>query len=545
MQNPEAVSLKVSRALCITLLANLAICGIGWAGDVIAHGDQASGANSAPANSEDRIGELTGRDPSVSIFDIRYSPDGTMVAAAFYERESSKCPAIIVWDRKSRAVRYRFYTHERKAWCVTFSPDGRLLATGGADGAIRLWDVNTGRLLHECKDSAHVFSVAFSPDGRLLASTNGDYIRWWDTKTLKEYAADAVPLTASGSGLHMARQVPILACGGDHSDVTLINAHSRKVLKRITTGAGDGKIERLTLSSDAAILVVQELNGPATAWDTATAHKKADLNDRGDLCAAMSPDDRLVALERAMPNGIPTGVIELWETLTWTIAKTIRHNQQYIHRFAFSPDSREGVSAGNDGTAVLWDLTGLRSRKPTDRDDLRQLFEELKCQDANRAYPAIWKLVRQGPRAVELFGREVKPQPPAAAWNAEITKLMNDLDSDSFLTRQTATKLLIDKGPSILPLLHHQLASKLSPESAARIKAVIERFDGLTPDALRACRCVAVLEHIGSAEAVRSLRLLASGGPGLVTAQAQQALTRIQNQKLQTSGSVGKGDHAK
>jgi WD domain, G-beta repeat len=541
----ESAMLEVLLTLYITLLANVAIIGTAWAGDVIAREDQASGVNSAAANSEGRIGELNTKDPSVSIFDIRYSPDGTMVAAAFYERESSgNSPAIIVWDRKSQRARYRLYTHERKAWCVVFSPDGRLLATGGGDRAIRLWDVNTGRQLHECKGSAPVFSLAFSLDGRLLASSNGEYVRWWNAKSLKEYAADAVALTASGSGLYMARQVPILACGGIHSDVTLINADSRKVLKRLITGEGDGEIERLALSSDGAILVVQELNGPASAWDTATAHKKADLNSKGGLCAAMSPDDRLLALERE-PPGFPPGVIELWETLTWTIAKTIRHNQLGIHQFAFSPDSSEGASAGEDGTAVLWDLTGLRSRKPTDRDDLHQLFDELKCPDANRAYPAIWKLVNQGSRAVELIRREVKLQPPAAAWNAELTKLINDLDSDSFGARETATKLLIDKGPSIVPLLHQRLASKLSPESAARIKGVIERFDRLAPDDLRACRCVAVLEHIGSDEAVRTLRLLANGGPGLLTQHAQRALTRIQDQELRSSGGIDKGYHAK
>jgi hypothetical protein len=342
----------------------------------------------------------------------------------------------------------------------------------------------------------------------------------------------------------MARQVPVLACGGVHSDVTLINPDSRKVLKRLITGAGNGEIEKLALSSDGAILIVQELNGPATAWDTVTESKKADLNERGALCAVMSPDDRLVALESMTPDGL-NGVIELWETLTWTIAKTIKHNQLCIHQFAFSPDSREGASAGEDGSAVLWDLTGLKSQKPTDRDDLRRLFEELKCRDANHAYPAIWKLVNQGSRAVELIGREVKPQPPAAALNAEITKLINDLDSDSFGTRQAATQLLIDKGPSILPLLRLQLASKLSPEAAARIKGIIQAFDRLTPDDIRACRCVAVLEHIGCAEAVRLLKLLASGGPGLLTGHAKQALTRIQKQELRTSGGVEKADHAK
>jgi WD domain, G-beta repeat len=526
---------KVLIALCIILLAKPPIGGTAWGGDVMAHEDQAPGANSGAANPEGRLGELTGKDRSVPIYDICYSPDGTMIAAAFYDGDSSsKCPAIIVWDRKTLRARYRLYTHERKAFCVVFSPDGRLLATGGHDWAIRLWDVKTGRQLHECKDSGPVFSLAFSHDGRVLVSANDEYIRWWDAKNHKEYAADAVPLKAWA--LHMAGQVPILACGGGHRDVTLINAASRKVLKRITIGEGKGEIQRLALSSDGAVLVVQELNGRATVWDTATDHKIADLNSKGGQCAAMSPDDRLVALETMTPEGFPTGVIELWETLTWTIAKTIRHNQQYIYQFAFSPDSTEGASAGDDGTAVLWDLTGLRNRNPTDRDDVRRLLDELRCPDANHAYPAIWKLVNQGSHAVELIGREVKPQPPAAAWNADITKLMDDLDSDSFDTRETATNLLIHKGPSLLPLLHQRLASKLSAESAARIKAVIEKFDPLTPDDLKACRCVAVLEHIGSAEAVRLLRLLASGGPGLLTVHAKRALTRIQDQELKTSG---------
>jgi WD40 repeat protein/tRNA A-37 threonylcarbamoyl transferase component Bud32 len=94
--------------------------------------------------------------------DLAFSGDGTHLA-------SSNADSIQIWDLARADEKTVMSGHEGGIPCAAFHPDGRLLATGGKDDEVRIWNSSTGQIVQSFNLGEAVQALAFSADGRLLA----------------------------------------------------------------------------------------------------------------------------------------------------------------------------------------------------------------------------------------------------------------------------------------------------------------------------------------------------------------------------------------
>ena len=108
---------------------------------------------------------------------MSFSPDGRTIASGSFDE------TIRLWDAVTGRHKRTLTGHTNWVNSVAFSPDGNTLASGSDDATIRLWDAETGAHMRTLTGhTGSVYSVSFSPDGNTLASGNAT-TRLWDTET--------------------------------------------------------------------------------------------------------------------------------------------------------------------------------------------------------------------------------------------------------------------------------------------------------------------------------------------------------------------------
>jgi hypothetical protein len=241
--------------------------------------------------------------------------------------------------------------HTGEIAALAFSTTGRLLASGGDDQVIRLWDPHTGQELRQLQGHTDsVRSLAFSADGQLLVSGSTDNtVRVWEVESGR--AIKTLPGRFGAiRGVAFSPDAQSVASVGDDSSLRLWDWRAGKETKALRTRFGI--VFTVGFSPDGLSVVSGGMDGVAHLWDLATfRERRAFTGPQGAVyTAAFTPDGtRLV-------TGGADGVVRLWDVAGGQEWRALSGHTGAVHAVTVSTDGRSVASAGADGTVRLWEI---------------------------------------------------------------------------------------------------------------------------------------------------------------------------------------------
>ncbi|MBP2327712.1 WD40 repeat protein/serine/threonine protein kinase [Kibdelosporangium banguiense] len=326
------------------------------------------------------LGLATG---SVTTFGLTVSGDGHTFLSA------DSAGVITVWAFQ----RSMLGTGDEALVSVAFQPKGKLLATAGGHGTVRLWDVTTGDMVKQLQGAAgKSYHTEFSPDGAKIVAVGDDgLVIVWNTVTGAEEARFSRPGTEftqaayspDGKTIAVAGKTPADARDNvDRDEVMFLQATDLSVANRRPTreeprNAEANKVDvnyptALSYSPDGRSLAVTLSAGKVGLLNLADPGSEMTIlagHEGIATDAEFSPDSQTLATAGS------DRLVRLWHTRDGSPAGVITGHDATVRRVTFSPDGKTLATASQDRIMRLWDVASHQSTGRFERheDDLNDV----------------------------------------------------------------------------------------------------------------------------------------------------------------------------
>jgi WD40 repeat protein len=262
--------------------------------------------------------------------------------------------------------------HFERITSATLSSDGHGVLTTAEDGAVILWEEETGGELRRfCVPDHSFLAAAFSLDGKRVAAGGLGAVFVWDSTNGREIRRFRIgDRSGWAQSLAFSSDADHVIAGYGDGSVRLWDVGTGEMAAQF--GAHSKSVESIAWASDRSRYVTGSRDGSARLWETATGTPLAQLNGHGKavVAVACSPDSSRIL------TGSADGTARLWDAESGkelhrflgqpmaTGKKTAFRRPTDIHCVGFLPDGRRVFTGGADAVVRLWDaVTGQELRR--------------------------------------------------------------------------------------------------------------------------------------------------------------------------------------
>ncbi|KIK32933.1 hypothetical protein CY34DRAFT_813990 [Suillus luteus UH-Slu-Lm8-n1] len=244
-------------------------------------------------------------------------------------------------------------------WTMALSPDGKTVASGSRDGAVKLWNVDTGKVIKTWTGHTDdVTSVSWSPDGgRVVSGSRDGTFGVWDVESEKTILG---PIKAGENvwAVCYSPDAKMIATGLGWGGLKIWDANSGELLKTPETIF---ICSCLAWTSDGETLIAG-----GSKIDTATWNE-VDLCEDYVTIISLSPNERILTTQL-----ISAETVKLWDLKTNQPIGTPLHHQKEVTSATFSVDGKFLLTCCDDGHIYTWDISAIvkRAGLPSDMLDV-------------------------------------------------------------------------------------------------------------------------------------------------------------------------------